>query len=167
MRIRCPACAAPYFPQPELPPEEVRCPNCDAPAPPPDLQPKARAVPVREPVGRSRVVNVIALIHFLMAASGLILFVGMSAIVGEHGADPISAVRIVFGAGWAVAWGAVGVGVLRRWRPAWVAALVLSGCAALLTVASAPGKPLAGAACQLVLCVAIVSVLIARRDEFR
>jgi hypothetical protein len=159
-------CTAPYFPQHGLPPEEVRCPNCDAPAPPPEERPKARAVPVHEPQGRSRVVNIVALLHFVMAASGLFLFVGMSVVVGERGGDAVSALQILFGAGWAACWGAAGFGLLRRWKPAWYASIVLTGCCMALLLLSAARNPL-GAVCNALLCVGILWVLIARQGEFR
>ena len=106
------------------------------------------------------------MLHLLIAASGLFLFVGMSAVVGERGFDPISGFRIVFGAGWAFIWGLTGIGVLRRWLPAWYLSLSLVCVSFLVLALKAMDNPL-GAVCHGFLYVGIVLILIVRRDEFR
>ncbi len=164
MRVRCPSCAAPYFLPSEIPADGARCPNCNAPAPPENQRPKARAEPVEEPAGRSRVVGVVAILHLLVAAGGLCMFVGMAAVIGERGIDPVSAKRVEFGAGWAMLWAATGVGLLLRWKPAWYGSLALTSIS-LLALVVANREPL-GAICNGLMCVGILWVLIARHREF-
>jgi hypothetical protein len=164
MRVRCPACSAPYFLPDVSPPDGARCPNCDAPAPAPNEQPR-RAEPV-EPPGRSRVVTAVGLLHWVVAASGLCVVTGMSAVIGERGTDPISAARVLFAAGWAVVWAVVGVGILRRSFVAWRVSVVLLGIALLFAFASVVDNRV-GAVAACLLYGTILSVLIARRGEFR
>lgn len=110
--------------------------------------------------------TLVAVLHLLAAASGLFLFVGMSAVVGERGFDPISGFRIIFGAGWAFIWGLTGIGVLRRWLPAWYLSISLVCVSFLVLVLTAIKNPL-GVICHGGLYVGIVSILIVRRGEFR
>ncbi|AMV25334.1 hypothetical protein VT84_13115 [Gemmata sp. SH-PL17] len=86
MRVRCPACAAPYFLPQVSPPDGPRCPNCDAPAPTDTDSPPRRFHQPEEPAGRSRVVTVVALLHLLVATGGLCMTVGLTAVTGELGA---------------------------------------------------------------------------------
>jgi hypothetical protein len=173
MRIHCPACNAPYTFPGEQPPDGTKCPNCDAPAP------KAIAVPQRPPAnpkpeveGNSRVVNIIAIVHFLVAASGFCVFVGMTSVMSERGFDPKSRWFALTGVALAVMWAATGFGLLRRWIGAWALSLglVITSIGYFLFAAVGglgAGRNPCGMICFGFVFMAILFVLIGRRGEFR
>src|SRR5262249_16825714 len=115
--------------------------------------------PPPEPVGYSRAVGIVVILHMLIAASGLAFFIGMSSVMQEYGSDPISRYRSYFGVLWAIAWASAGIGILRRWPFASVFSLILICCSLLSAI-------FFRSICQMVLLVGMWIVLIVRRKEF-
>ena len=110
--------------------------------------------------------TVVGWLHWFIAAGGLCYVTGMSAVIGQVGADPVSMVSVIFVFGWGIVWAGVGTGILCRWPPAWYLSISLL-CGAILFTLVGSGRNICGLLICATLYAGMLWALLGRHREFR